>query len=204
LQWTPPIEAIVAQAGHLHVMGTLSVHENLWHIIEPAARVNKACGGTISLDPHKRKELKTNDKVNGRFEKTITQTDLVLTSRHKVFIAANLMYGACEAAPLDRLSSLGVSEIVLKCGVDGFTCFQSDGATTHAAAFQVDKVDPTGPGDCFYGAYMACRRLGLCVDEALVHANAAGARNITERGPTEGACARAKPDPFIATTKRPA
>ena len=97
---------------------------------------------------------------------------------------------------------MGVSEVVLKRGADGSSCFQTDGTTIHAAAFLVDEVDPTGAGDCFGGAYVACRRLGLNVEEALVYANAAGARNVTVRGPMEGASTRAELDHFIATTKR--
>ncbi|RYE72920.1 MAG: sugar kinase, partial [Hyphomicrobiales bacterium] len=57
-------------------------------------------------------------------------------------------------------------------------------------------------GDCFGGAYVACRRLGLPPAEALDYANAAGARNVGVRGPMEGAGSRAELDDFIARTAR--
>jgi sugar/nucleoside kinase (ribokinase family) len=202
LRWTSDIETIIAQAGHLHVMGTLLVRENIWQIIERAARVIKARGGTISLDPNMRKELKVNRETTARIANIISQTDLLLPSGDELFHAANLTPNASEADALDRIFSFEVSEVVLKRGADGSICFQSDGTTTRAAAFLVGEVDPTGAGDCFSGAYVACRRLGLSVDDALVYANAAGARNVTILGPMEGAGTRAELDHFIATTKR--
>ena len=54
----------------------------------------------------------------------------------------------------------------------------------------VYEVDPTGAGDCFGGACVACRRLGLSVAESMTYANAAGARNVTVRAPIEGAGTR--------------
>ena len=66
----------------------------------------------------------------------------------------------------------------------------------------VEEIDPTGAGDCFGGAYVATRRLGLSVDQALIYANAAGARNVTRRGPMEGAGSRSELDAFIAGTER--
>jgi sugar/nucleoside kinase (ribokinase family) len=202
LRWTSDVEAVIAKAGHLQIMGTLLVHKNIWQIIERAAHAIKARGGTISLDPNMRKELKADDEANRRFARILSQADLLLPSADELFITAGLTPDVGEACALDRLFSLGVSEVVLKRGADGSSCFQTDGTTIHAAAFLVDEVDPTGAGDCFGGAYVACRRLGLNVEEALVYANAAGARNVTVHGPMEGASTRAELDHFIATTKR--
>ena len=83
---------------------------------------------------------------------------------------------------------------MLKRGAEGATFFGSDGARVDAPAFLVEEVDPTGAGDCFGGAYVACRRLGMEPDAALTYACAAGARNVTGRGPMEGAGTRAELD----------
>lgn len=45
LAWTPEVEAVVARAGHLHVMGTLLVQDSIWQLIERAATIIKARGG---------------------------------------------------------------------------------------------------------------------------------------------------------------
>ena len=66
----------------------------------------------------------------------------------------------------------------------------------------MNEIDPTGAGDCFGGAYVACRRLGMPADKALDYANAAGARNVTVKGPMEGAGSRAELDAFMAATPR--
>ena len=79
---------------------------------------------------------------------------------------------------------------------------RADGSRFDAAGFDVEELDPTGAGDCFGGAYVACRRLGMAPDQALTYANAAGARNVTVRGPMEGAGTRAELDDFISKTGR--
>ena len=48
------------------------------------------------------------------------------------------------------------------------------------------EIDPTGAGDCFCGAFVACLAHGRPVAEALRIANAAGALAVTRRGPMEG------------------
>ena len=95
-----------------------------------------------------------------------------------------------------------MSEIALKRGERGSTFFGADGARVDCPAFKVEEVDPTGAGDCFGGAYVACRRLGHAGVKALEYANAAGARNVTVQGPMEGAGSRAELDEFIAATPR--
>jgi fructokinase len=97
---------------------------------------------------------------------------------------------------------MGVKEIVLKRGAEGATYFGQDGTRVDAPAFVVEELDPTGAGDCFGGAYLACRRLGMSPHRALSYAAAAGARNVTVRGPMEGAGTRAELDAFISATGR--
>jgi fructokinase len=88
--------------------------------------------------------------------------------------------------------------VVLKRGAAGATIFGRDGLRIDRPAFAVEEVDPTGAGDCFGGAYVTCRRLGMSAGEALAYANAAGARNVTFRGPMEGAGTLTELDRFMA------
>lgn len=196
--WTDAVAKLVARAGHLHVMGTALSMPNAWVVIEQAAGMIKARGGSLSLDPNLRKELRYDDATEAQFAGLVRMADLLLPSGGELERAAGV---AGEAAAVARLLDLGVTEIVLKRGAEGATCFRRDGRTD-AAAFVVDEVDPTGAGDCFGGAYLASRRLGLSVAEALTYGCAAGARNVTVRGPMEGAGTRAELDEFIRTTQR--
>lgn len=196
--WTEAVANLMARAGHLHVMGTALSMPNAWDVIEQAARLIKARGGSLSLDPNLRKELRYDDATEAQFAKLVAMADLLLPSGDELERAAGV---AGEAAAVARLLDLGVTEIVLKRGAEGATCFRRDGRTD-AAAFVVEEVDPTGAGDCFGGAYLASRRLGRSVAEALTYGCAAGARNVTRRGPMEGAGTRAELDDFIRTTPR--
>ena len=197
--WTPAVEALVGRAGHLHVMGTVLAMPGAWEIIERAAAIIRARGGSVSLDPNLRKELQGDAETEQRFAALVAMSDLLLPSGGELERAAGV---TGEAAALAALFALGVGEVVLKRGAEGASCFGRDGTRLDCPAFLVEEVDPTGAGDCFGGAYVACRRLGLTVEIALGYANAAGARNVTVRGPMEGAGTRAELDHFMATTPR--
>ncbi|MGP3699531.1 tagatose kinase [Rhodobacter sp. NSM] len=197
--WSAPVEALAARAGHLHVMGSALSMPSASEVIARAAGVVKARGGTVSVDPNLRKELAQDAATARRFSELVEMADLLLPSGEELEHAAGV---AGEEAAIAVLFARGVREIALKRGRDGATVFVPGAAPAHAPAFVVEEVDPTGAGDCFGGAYVACRRLGMEVAEALTYACAAGARNVTHRGPMEGAGTRAELDAFIAATPR--
>jgi len=199
IAWTDPVAALIGRAGHLHVMGTLLSNAAVWEIIDRAARIIRDRGGSVSLDPNLRKELKDDGETGARFAAMVAMSDLLLPSGDELERAAGV---AGEAAALARLFEIGVGEVVLKRGARGASYFGPDGERIDAAAFVVDEVDPTGAGDCFGGAYLACRRLGMDPAAALTYGCAAGARNVAKRGPMEGAGTRAELERFIAETER--
>lgn len=199
--WTENVAALCARAGHLHVMGSALAVPVAAEVIEAAARAVRARGGTISLDPNLRKEIAYDAATKARFADLVAMADLLLPSGEELTLAAGR---PDEKAAIARLFELGVKEIALKQGAAGATVFLPGAAPVHAPAFDVEEIDPTGAGDCFGGAYVACRRLGMPVAQALRYANAAGARNVTFRGPMEGAGTRAELDAFIAATRRAA
>ncbi|MGB7755583.1 MAG: sugar kinase [Salinisphaera sp.] len=195
--WTAAVEALVARAGHLHVMGTVLAMPGAWEIIERAAAFIIERGGSVSLDPNLRKELAADGRTTARLDSLIAISDLLLPSGDELERAAGV---DGEDRALSTLFERGVGEVVLKRGAGGASFFASDGARVDASAFRVEELDPTGAGDCFGGAYVACRRLGMNAADALRYANAAGARNVTFRGPMEGAGTRSELDEFIRNT----
>lgn len=197
--WTANVERLVQRAGHLHVMGSALTMPAARTVIEQAVTIIKARGGTLSVDPNLRKEIKQDADTAQFFAQLISMTDLLLPSGEELELAAGV---EGEDKAIEHLFKLGVKEIVLKRGGEGASYFAADGTRLHQSAFIVDEIDPTGAGDCFGGAYVACRRLALAPDVALNYACAAGARNVTLRGPMEGAGTRAELDAFIAATKR--
>ena len=194
---TDQARSLLARAGHIHVMGSAFVIPHLWAMLEEAISVVKARGGSVSLDPNLRKELLTQGQTRDRLALVVGLADLLLPSGEELFLAAGV---EGEDDAIAALFARGITEIVLKRGDQGSTSFTADGTRTDQPAFAVTEVDPTGAGDCFGGAYVACRRLGMTTKQSLTYANAAGARNVTRLGPMEGAGTRAELDAFIATT----
>ncbi|SPF80651.1 tagatose kinase [Pseudoprimorskyibacter insulae] len=199
LRWTDAVEAVVSGAGHLHVMGTLLVRPGIWDMTDRAAQIIKARGGSISLDPNLRKELKDDGETAARLAQILEMTDVLLPSGDELQLAAGR---SDRQAAIDALFARGITEIALKDGTRGATVFTPGAAPVHADAFAVTEVDPTGAGDCFGGAYIAARRLGEQIATALDLACAAGARNVTVRGPMEGAGTRQELEDFMKANRR--
>jgi tagatose kinase len=197
--WTEDVHQLVERAGHIHVMGSALTMQVAVDIIDRAMRIIKARGGTMSVDPNLRKELKLDAVTRQRFATWIANADLLLPSGAELELAAGV---AGEAEAIAVLFRKGVKEIVLKRGEAGATRFLPDGSRMDVKSFKVNEIDPTGAGDCFGGAYVAACRLGLPIETALTYACAAGARNVTAIGPMEGAGTRAELDDFIAKTQR--
>lgn len=193
---TPGSLALLARAGHLHVMGSAFAIPHLWAMLVIAIPMVRARGGSVSLDPNLRKEMGSD--ALARMEWVVDRADLLLPSGDELCLAAGVQG---EAAAVAALFARGVGEVVLKRGAAGATWF-AGGLRHDAPAFDVVERDPTGAGDCFGGAYVACRRLGMEPATALTYACAAGARNVMVPGPMEGAGTRAELDQFIAATPR--
>ena len=197
--WSQTVGDLINRSGHLHVMGSALSVPSAREVIDKAVDIVKARGGTLSVDPNIRKELKLDKDTERRFSKLVAAADLLLPSGEELERAAGV---EGEAEAIRRLFEVGVKEIVLKRGAEGATYFGRDGDRIDAPAFVVQEVDPTGAGDCFGGAYLTCRRLGMSPQQALTYASAAGARNVTVLGPMEGAGTRRELDAFIASTER--
>ncbi|MDV4180959.1 sugar kinase [Rhizobium brockwellii] len=197
--WSQTVRDLINRSGHLHVMGSALSVPSARAVIDKAVDIVKARGGTLSVDPNIRKELKLDEDTERRFSKLVAAADLLLPSGEELERAAGV---EGEAEAIRRLFEMGVKEIVLKRGAEGATYFGRQGDRIDAPAFVVQEVDPTGAGDCFGGAYLTCRRLGMSEKEALTYASAAGARNVTVLGPMEGAGTQQELDAFIASTER--
>lgn len=200
-EWSENISDLISRSGHLHVMGSALSMPGAIEVIDRAIDLLKARGGTLSVDPNIRKELKLDIVNEDRFARLVCEADLLLPSGEELERAAGVD-GECAAVV--RLFERGAKEIVLKRGAAGATFYGRGGYRVDAPAFLVEEVDPTGAGDCFGGAYVACRRLGMSPQQALTYGAAAGARNVTMRGPMAGVGTREQLDAFIAATRRSA
>ncbi|MCG9628092.1 sugar kinase [Vibrio mediterranei] len=178
--------AVLNDCTHLHIMGSSLINQNIVDLCLAAINIVKSNQGKISFDPNIRKEL-----LNGNMKASLTQilkdTDIYMPSESEVTVLSS--FGNDAAAIEEYFTRFKVSEIVLKQGSKGATVFTPD-STTEIAAFSVDEVDPTGAGDCFGGAYIACRSKGMNIEESLFIAAQCGARSVTFKGPMEGTSTR--------------
>ncbi|MBF0280499.1 MAG: sugar kinase [SAR324 cluster bacterium] len=194
IDWCPAIESIVNKAGHLHVMGTALIDPGIGGVIQRAANIIKRRGGSISLDPNLRKELKIDESASLRFDEIIEICDLLMPSDDELILTAR--ENDFDKA-LSSLFAKGIKEIVLKQGSLGASVYLPDGNCFHCPSLKVRQVDPTGAGDCFGGTYVSCRRLGMSMEQSLNYANASGARNVSVLGPMEGTSTLEELENFI-------
>jgi sugar/nucleoside kinase (ribokinase family) len=169
--------------GHFHVMGSSLFSDGIVAAMKKAVDIVKQRGGTVSFDPNVRKEILRSPGMRSALEYFLRQTDIFLPSGGELTLLVNAQ---TEEDALDQLLAMGVKEVVIKRGSDGATYVDRQ-QRVDVKPLTVTEVDPTGAGDCFGGAFVACRVMGLTPPEALRFANAAGAMAVTRRGPMEGA-----------------
>lgn len=173
----------LADCTHFHVMGSSLFSPGIVAAMRKAVDLVKRNGGTVSFDPNVRKEILRSDEMREALGYFLRQADIFLPSGHELTLLVNAQD---DETAIAELMNLGIQQIVIKRGAQGATYVDRE-QRLDVAPLPVTEVDPTGAGDCFGGAFVACRALGMDALTALRHANAAGALAVTQRGPMEGA-----------------
>ena len=120
----------------------------------------------------------------------LPHTDLLIVNEGEAeALAAMLGRPATEA---------GIPHLVITRGGDGAD-YTSEAGSFHQPAFDVDVVDTTGAGDCFFGYFLAELAVGVAVPQALRLASAAGALHVTRQGAGAVIPDRADVEAFLAT-----
>ena len=185
----------VAEAGHLHVMGSSLSIPWVRRLVLQAAPQIKARGGTVSFDPNLRPEVLDAPGMLAAMQAVLGLTDVFLPSGEELWLLSGTRPGD-QAAAMAALIHRGVSLVVHRQGAAGASVQDKHGKTT-CAGFKVIEVDPTGAGDCFGAAFVTGWRAGLPLHLALRRACAAGALAVTRRGPMEGAAWAEELDAFL-------
>jgi tagatose kinase len=176
-------EGTFSNCTWLHVMGSSLFSSQITAAIQKAIGIVKRQGGTISFDPNIRPEILTSSGMRDALASILQQTDVFLPSGNEVNM---LVEGPTESAAIDALLALGIREIVVKRGITGCTWYDRS-RRLDMPSFAVQEIDPTGAGDCFCAAYVACRQQAKSIETSLRYACAAGALAVTKKGPMEGA-----------------
>lgn len=191
---TDEARAVIASAGHLHVMGSSLVSPGIIEAVLFALEQVKARGGSVSFDPNIRKEMLDFAGLREALDKVLAQTDLFMPSGAEVLLFSQ--ESTEEAAAKDILAR-GVRAIVLKQGAAGARYLDGED-DLFVPAFVVEEIDPTGAGDAFGATFLAGWLAGLDAETNLRRANGAGALAVGRKGPMEGTSTRAELDAFLA------
>jgi sugar/nucleoside kinase (ribokinase family) len=189
--------SLVEECTHLHVMGTSLYAPSVVESVLTAIKAIKAKGGTVSFDPNLRPEILGSPGMREALNVVIAETDIFLPSGDELFLFTK---AKTEADAVKELLATGIKAIVAKRGEAGATYYDAS-QTLSVPGFTVDEVDPTGAGDCFGATFVTFWLAGAAPAEALLYANASGARAVMRKGPMEGASTRAELDAFIASQR---
>lgn len=119
----------------------------------------------------------------------LPHTDLLIVNEGEAeALAAMLGTPAAEA---------GIPHLVITRGGDGADYVGAAGSF-HQPAFDVDVVDTTGAGDCFFGYFLAEIATGREVPQALRLASGAAALHVTRQGAGAVIPRRAEVEAFLA------
>ncbi|MDM9620430.1 sugar kinase [Rhizobium sp. AC44/96] len=185
--------ALIDSCTHMHVMGTALYAPSVVASILTAVERIKGAGGTVSFDPNLRPEILDSPGMREALQTVLSKTDLFMPSGEELFLFAE---AKTEADAVAELLAKGIKAIVVKRGAKGATYFDSK-TTLSLDGFEVEEVDPTGAGDCFGATFVTFWLRGASPADALLYANASGARAVTRAGPMEGASTKAELDSLI-------
>ncbi|OIV46329.1 sugar kinase [Sodalis sp. TME1] len=187
------VEMLPATCRHLHIMGSSLFSFQMVDAVKKAAEQVKAAGGTLSFDPNIRKEMLDISEMRDALHFMLELTDCYLPSASEVV----LLSPASDAqGAIDWFLQNGIREVVVKRGREGASYFSAE-QTLHVPGYPVIEVDPTGAGDCFGGAFIACRQRGFSISQALRYANVCGALAVTRQGPMEGTSTLTQIEAFL-------
>jgi len=188
---------LIAECGHLHVMGSSLTSKETVETVLFALRDVKARGGTVSFDPNLRAEILNSPGLREALPVVLANADIFLPSGDELYL---FTAAKDEAAAVAELIGRGLKAVVLKRGEHGASYVDAKGCLDHPG-FAVEEVDPTGAGDCFGAAFVTSWLEGVSTSCALAVANAAGALAVTRRGPMEGTANRADIEAFLKASR---
>ena len=185
-------EAAFEDCNFFHIMGTALYNEEMIQSAKKGIEICKRRGIKVSFDPNIRKELLTNPRTKQALFEVFAECDIFMPSHQELALFA----AGTEAEAVQTILSQGKEYVVIKKGNRGCAGYSKE-ESFDIAPIQVEEIDPTGAGDCFGGAWIACRQLGFDAHRALQYANACGALAVTRRGPMEGTSRLAEIEAFI-------
>ncbi|NGO09082.1 sugar kinase [Streptomyces sp. HC44] len=169
----------------LHLTGiTPALGPSAAEAVRAAVMAAREAGITVCLDVNYRSRLWSSDLARATLRPLLACTDLLIASEDELPMVLKRP-GADERESVDSLLTEGVSEVVVKRGARGATCFTSR-ETVDRAARRVEAVDLVGAGDAFVAGYLSGFLQGADVPARLDRAVTTAAFAVATRGDWEG------------------
>jgi 2-dehydro-3-deoxygluconokinase len=169
-------------AAFLHLTGiTGALSPECAEFLPWAAAVAHDAGVRVSYDVNYRSRLWQPPAARAATEALLAYADVVFVGDEE----ARALWDGDEQTCLQRLSTAGPREVVLKLGARGCTAV-IDGERLSSPGFPARQVDPIGAGDAFAAGYLAATLWGREPVDRLRTANAMGAFCVQTPGDYEG------------------
>ncbi|WP_106968043.1 carbohydrate kinase family protein [Streptomyces aurantiacus] len=171
--WTP---SLLDGVDWLHLSGYLFFAGPSRAAARAALASARARGVTVSVDPASAGFLAGHGV--DRFLADAVGVDVLLPSRDEAELLTGLPGPGDAAAELSRR----FAEVVVKLGGDGALAARDGAVRVREPAVRADARDSTGAGDAFTGAFVASRRAGAGLREAVAEGCRAGALAVSRVG----------------------
>ncbi|MFP1623771.1 carbohydrate kinase family protein [Streptomyces sp. 5K101] len=168
--WAPPL---LDGIGHLHLSGYLLFSDTSRRAAGLAMRSARERGIPVSVDPASAGFIA--ELGVERVLSALDGADVLFPNADEARLLTGLSDAAEAAAKLSRIVPLTVVTL----GGQGALVAESGRVTARVPAEPAERVDTTGAGDAFTGAFLAARLAGADAATAAAEGCRAGARAVT-------------------------
>jgi len=163
-----------------HITGSsIFISPSSFRACEKALGIAVKNNAIVSFDPNIRKEMVSFKQNIAKINTFLKHTKIFFTTEEEVF----LLFGKKPINVIvENLLKSGVEIIVIKKGEKGSDIFSEKGKI-EIPALNVKVIDPTGAGDTYAGAFIACYCLGKHISECGKIASITASLKCTRQGP---------------------
>ncbi|MCM8821831.1 MAG: sugar kinase [Candidatus Omnitrophica bacterium] len=164
----------------LHITGSsLFISPSSFQACKKALEIAIKHRAIISFDPNIRKEMASFKENVSKINDFLVHTKILFTTEEEI----SAIFGEKPVKSIvKRLLKSGVEIIVIKMGEKGSEIYY-EGRKIEIPAKKVKVVDPTGAGDTYAGAFIACYILGKKIEECGKIASITASLKCTRQGP---------------------
>lgn len=163
-----------------HVTGSsLFISQSSFQACKKSLEISIKNKAIISFDPNIRKEMASFKENITKINTFLKYTKILFTTEEEIFI----LFGKKSVrAIIEKLFDNGIETIVIKKGAKGSEIYWQNKKIT-IPALKVKLVDPTGAGDTYAGAFIACYCMNKKIEDCGKIASITASLKCTRQGP---------------------